>query len=159
VDLAGSAVIRANSIYEELLEEAGRTTFTDLIAVAVRLVRRSELVRHMLSARYPRLYVDEYQDLSPGLHELVMSLCLAPGARVILFAVGGPDQSIYSFNGSRPELLRALAAEVPPISLRRNYRSGDRIIQHAHRALGDPTRHVLGTGDHGEVTAERRPGA
>ena len=51
--------------------------------------------------------MDEYQDLGTALHEMVLQLCFGAGIRV--FAVGDPDQSIYRFNGAKPELLRELS--------------------------------------------------
>jgi UvrD/REP helicase N-terminal domain len=52
--------------------------------------------------------VDEYQDLAPGLHRIVTSLSLEKG-RSTLCAVGDPNQAIYAWTGTRPELLLELA--------------------------------------------------
>jgi DNA helicase-2/ATP-dependent DNA helicase PcrA len=51
-----------------------------------------------MRARFPVLFVDEYQDLGHALHELVLLLCFEGGMR--LFAMGDADQSIYGFTGA-----------------------------------------------------------
>ncbi|MDM3909134.1 UvrD-helicase domain-containing protein [Mycobacterium intracellulare] len=104
--------------------------FTELVALAIDLTERTDVVRKALTAKYPRLYVDEYQDLEPGLDHVVRALCLDPGAASQLFAVGDPDQAIYGFTGTMPELLERLATHplVTPVVLETNYRCGRQII-------------------------------
>ncbi|MFP5434410.1 MAG: 3'-5' exonuclease, partial [Alphaproteobacteria bacterium] len=94
-------------------------------------------IRAALRARFPVLFVDEYQDLGYALHELVLLLCFAGGMR--LFAVGDADQSIYGFTGADPELLQSLVAraDVRVLRLRFNYRSGAKIIRASMGALGE----------------------
>jgi DNA helicase-2/ATP-dependent DNA helicase PcrA len=105
--------------------------------LALRMVRAHEWIRGALRAKFPILFVDEYQDLGHALHELVLLLCFESGIR--LFAVGDPDQSIYAFTGANPELLESLVERpaVRPIHLRFNYRCGTSIIEAAQAALGE----------------------
>ena len=81
--------------------------------------------------------VDEYQDLGPRLHQMVMGLCFSTGIR--LFAVGDADQSIYGFTGANPELLERLSErdDVETVRLRLNYRCGSRIVAASQYALGE----------------------
>jgi superfamily I DNA/RNA helicase len=90
----------------------------------------------VLKAKYPVLIVDEYQDLGVPLHQMVEILCL--DEKIRLFAVGDPDQSIYGFNGSRPNLLRDLAQhdDVELVKLKLNYRCGSDIIKASSALLG-----------------------
>jgi DNA helicase-2/ATP-dependent DNA helicase PcrA len=101
-----------------------------------RLVAGEEWVRAALKARFPVLFVDEYQDLGVPLHRIVVHLASA-GTRVI--AVGDPDQSIYGFTGARPELLRRLAGAngVEKVTLRFNYRCGKTIVSASEVVLGE----------------------
>jgi DNA helicase II / ATP-dependent DNA helicase PcrA len=105
--------------------------------LAVRMINEHEWIRDALKAKFPILFVDEYQDLGHALHELVLQLCFQAGVR--LFAVGDPDQSIYAFTGANPELLQSLTTRpgVRPIHLRFNYRCGTSIIEAAQAALGE----------------------
>lgn len=123
--------------YEELLEEAGLIDFDGIVLSSLRLVEERAWVRKAIQARFPILAIDEYQDLGVPLHRLVMSLCIAGDIR--LFAVGDPDQSIYGFAGSRPDLMQSLAshADVECIRLKLNYRFGSSLIKASTRVLAE----------------------
>lgn len=123
--------------YERELRRRGLIDFDDMPLLAFRLVKDHGWIRDALSARFPVLFIDEYQDLGHALHELVLLLCFKAGIR--LFAVGDADQSIYGFIGANPELLSSLTqrAHVTTYRLRFNYRSGARIIRGSLGALGE----------------------
>jgi DNA helicase-2/ATP-dependent DNA helicase PcrA len=72
---AGDHVVRASKLYEAKLAERGQHDFSGLVKTAVDLVEAHEVVRKVLNAQFPHLYVDEYQDLSPGLDRVVKVLC------------------------------------------------------------------------------------
>ncbi len=123
--------------YEAELRTHGLIDFDDMPLIAFRMIKEHHWIRSALRARYPVLFVDEYQDLGHALHELVLLLCFDGGIR--LFAVGDSDQSIYGFNGANPELLQNLIerTDVQEIRLRFNYRSGTKIIRASLGALGE----------------------
>ncbi len=128
---------RLAEAYEAELRRRGLIDFDDMPLLAVRALRANPWLQRALLAKYPVLVVDEYQDLGRALHRMVMGLCFSTGMR--LFAVGDVDQSIYGFNGARPDLLRQLAEreDVQTIRLRLNYRSGNRIVTASRVALGE----------------------
>ncbi len=152
---SGSHPRAVSSRYEEILQENGVQDFDHLVSGAVDLVENHKLVRDALNARYPRVYVDEYQDLAPGLDRLVHALCFDHGGSSRLFAVGDPDQAVFGWTGSKPELLDELAARDdidPPVRLRRNYRSRDEILSVANRMRrGQPP--MVGDRNGGDVSA------
>lgn len=156
--LAGGHIARATERFEQILHDQGLLDFDDIVIRAVGLVEEHAFVRRALAARYPHLYVDEYQDLAPGLDRLVRALCFDYTANAELFAVGDPFQSIYGWAGSRPELLDELSARsgVTVVQLDINYRSGNEIIRISSRALGEQ-REVRGLREGGTVTAHRVP--
>lgn len=123
--------------YEAELRCEALIDFDDMPLLAFRMIKDHNWIRNALSARFPILFVDEYQDLGHALHELVLLLCFDSGIR--LFAVGDADQSIYGFNGANPGLLQSLIArdEIKTIRLRFNYRSGAKIIRASLGALGE----------------------
>lgn len=123
--------------YEAELHRRGLVDFDDMPLLAFRLIQAYPWIRQSLQARFPILFVDEYQDLGHALHELVLTLCFEAGIR--LFAVGDADQSIYAFTGANPELLIGLTgrAGVRTIRLRFNYRCGTKIIDASMAALGE----------------------
>jgi len=123
--------------YETELRNRGLIDFDDMPLIAFRMIQSHAWIRDALRARFPVLFVDEYQDLGHALHELVLLLCFKGGMR--LFAVGDADQSIYGFTGANPELLQSLLArpDVREVRLRFNYRSGAKIIRASLGALGE----------------------
>jgi DNA helicase-2/ATP-dependent DNA helicase PcrA len=153
-ELGGANFARLARRYEELLLTSGHYDFKDLVRFAVELVERNDWILRVLAARFPHLYVDEYQDLAPGLDRLVQALCFDERADAELFAVGDPDQAIFGFSGTRPQLLRDLAerASVNDVSLEWNYRSPQKLIDAAIRHLGQK-RAVRGRPDGGSIEA------
>jgi len=116
--------------YEGQLHGDQLVDFDDMTLGGLRLVKDHAWIRRALTARFPILLIDEYQDLGQPLHDLVLAL-KGEGARV--FAVGDPDQSIYAFTGAKPELLTELAEmeDVEWARLRLNYRSRKAIVRGA----------------------------
>jgi DNA helicase-2/ATP-dependent DNA helicase PcrA len=149
---AGGQLTAVHRRFEELLHDQGLLDFDDIVIRSVEFVERNEFVRRALAARYPRLYIDEYQDLAPGLDRLVRALCFDQSANAELFAVGDPFQSIYGWTGSRPELLQDLAgrSDVQVVELDVNYRSGNELIRISSKALGQ-VREIRGLRDGGAV--------
>jgi DNA helicase II / ATP-dependent DNA helicase PcrA len=109
--------------------------FEAMTLEALRIVRTSGDVRELLTAKYPWIAVDEYQDLGGPLHQIVTEL---RGAGSKIFAVGDPDQCILAFTGADPLYLTELVEEdaFRTIRLRFNYRSGARLIAAAEATLG-----------------------
>lgn len=139
--------------YEGELRRQGLIDFDDMPLLAYRMIKEHDWILDALRARFPVLFVDEYQDLGNALHELVLLLCFGGGIR--LFAVGDADQSIYGFTGANPELLESLTrhSDVRTIRLRFNYRSGRKIVRASLGALGEERdyREVAGAPE-GELT-------
>lgn len=123
--------------YEQELRKKELIDFDDMPLIAFRMIKENPWIRKALEARFPILFVDEYQDLGYGLHELVQLLCFDGNVR--LFAVGDADQSIYGFTGANPELLRSLTQrqDVQTFQLRFNYRSGIKIVKASSAALNE----------------------
>ena len=122
--------------YESELRLKELIDFDDMPLVAFRMVKEHLWIRDAVRAKFPVLFVDEYQDLGYALHGLVQVLCFDGGIR--LFAVGDVDQSIYGFNNANPKLLEQLSQrhDVRCIKLKFNYRSGHKIIRASMAALG-----------------------
>ena len=154
----GDRIQAVSRLYEETLLSRGLCDFTGLVAYAVEMVEESAALRNILSTIYPNLYVDEYQDLAPGLDRIVRSLCLSFDAKTTLFAVGDPDQAVYAFTGTRPELLDELTRypQVTTTELNQNYRSGQTLIDIAGR-MRPAKSPVIGVRGGGEAWTLRCP--
>lgn len=137
--------------YEDMLFDAGLIDFDGLVLAGLELVEKHEWVRGCVSAKFPVMVIDEYQDLGVPLHRMVVSLMNDAGIRII--AVGDPDQSIYGFTGAKPILLRKLS-EMPgveAIGLKLNYRCADQIIAASSALLPEPQDFESHDGRQGEI--------
>jgi DNA helicase-2/ATP-dependent DNA helicase PcrA len=142
---------RAYAAYQQLLLEHGRMDFGAQIALALRLLRERPYLRRELRERFRYVLVDEFQDTNHVQFELVKLLAGAAEGRRNLTVVGDDDQSIYRFRGAKVENLLGFVASYPDakvLVLRRNYRSGQGILDLAHRLIqeNNPARleHTLG---------------
>ncbi|NEW30413.1 ATP-dependent helicase [Nocardia cyriacigeorgica] len=156
---AGDVVFDVAQRYLNNLASANLIDFTGIIEAAVEIVEKSRTVRKVLNAKYPSIYVDEYQDLAPGLDRLVKALCFDYFTESDLFAVGDPDQAVFGFNGAKPELLHDLSCRqgVTPIQLKSNYRSGHEILRVA-KSMKHSEYEVVGRRVGGRVRATFCPG-
>ncbi|GAA0901278.1 ATP-dependent helicase [Pseudonocardia zijingensis] len=144
---------RVADAYLRYLKQHNLVDFDEIIATAVHLAETVPAVRRVIGAKYRRLYVDEYQDLAPALDRLVRALCFDNQSSTTLFAVGDPDQSIYGWTGSRPELLDELTRKpgVATVPLEENYRSGAGILQVAELLRKRAGRRPMSTSRSGGV--------
>jgi len=124
--------------YEKRVFAAGYIDFESVILYSTKLIQEKEYVRRCLSAKFPWIVIDEYQDLGRPLHEMILSLFTQ--ADIKIFAVGDPDQSIYGFAGAVPDYLMELYNREDTISieLKNNYRSNQDIIDGSETVLNIP---------------------
>jgi DNA helicase-2/ATP-dependent DNA helicase PcrA len=135
-------VARAYQAYERLLLASGRIDFGAQVGLALRLLRERPYLRREYQERFRFILVDEFQDTDHVQFELV-KLLAGGGAQVTV--VGDDDQSIYRFRGAKVENLMGFVDAFPGagrVLLNRNYRSGQRILDAAHRLIrgNDPER-------------------
>jgi DNA helicase-2/ATP-dependent DNA helicase PcrA len=148
---------RAYGVYQRLLHEHGRVDFGAQIGLALRLLRERAHVRRVLQETYRFILIDEFQDTNHVQFELVKLLA---GPRPNLTVVGDDDQSIYRFRGAKVENLLGFRDAFPGgriVVLKRNYRSGQRILDLSHRLIrfNDPDRLEARAGFDKRLVAER----
>ena len=113
--------------------------FDGLVELAAAVLRDDPDAAAGLRARWPRISVDEYQDIDPAQYEL---LRLISGDGAGLTAIGDPDQSIYRFRGADVGIFGRFAADFPgasTVELTRNYRSNPAIVTAAMQAIAPVT--------------------
>ncbi|WP_394212629.1 UvrD-helicase domain-containing protein [Enterovibrio calviensis] len=148
VDWRASDPVSARYIdtYESILRSEGLIDYDDMPLLAYKLLK-IDWIRKAVRAWYPRIFVDEYQDLGVVLNSLVELLCLSGERNASrLFAVGDIDQAIYSFTGATPHLFKELALrqDVADFYLYQNYRSGEMIVRASLGALGKEREYLCG---------------
>jgi superfamily I DNA/RNA helicase len=121
------------------LTERELIDFDGLIELPAALLRAQPEIAAALRARWPRVSVDEYQDIDPVQYEL---LRLISGDGTGLTAIGDPDQAIYGFRGADVGIFGRFAADFPgatTVELTRNYRSNRAIVTAAGQAIAPST--------------------
>ncbi|MET9244936.1 ATP-dependent helicase [Nonomuraea sp. NPDC003709] len=128
-------------LFEERLLDAGLFDYDLIVSLALRILQENPDVSSMVGARFPWLIVDEYQDLGPVLHTLVLHLHMVEKVKIAAF--GDPDQSVMAFAGADPRYLWELAIrqEFREILLSINYRCGQAIIAASQMALDETRSH------------------
>ncbi len=113
--------------------------FDGLVEMPAALLRDDPAIATELRARWPRVSVDEYQDIDAVQYDLLRMIS-GDGAR--LTAIGDPDQAIYRFRGADVGIFGRFAADFPgatTIELTRNYRSSPEIVTAAMQAISPTT--------------------
>jgi len=85
------------NMYQEILKKEGAFDYDDLILKALELLSIPEVQRIYIRPEL-HLIIDEYQDINPLQYKLIKAL-----SPQNIYAVGDPDQSIYSFRGANVE--------------------------------------------------------
>ncbi|GAP09641.1 superfamily I DNA and RNA helicase [Bellilinea caldifistulae] len=118
--------------------------FVQIEMLALHILKTKPALARTLTARYPWWFVDEFQDLSPLFHQMVMHL--VEQQLISVFAIGDPNQCIYEdLQGSKPETIHELSDTVErlcqnhPITLQKNYRSSQNLIEFSNLVLDSPT--------------------
>jgi DNA helicase-2/ATP-dependent DNA helicase PcrA len=120
------------SLYQQKLKESQALDFDDLLFLSVKLFQDHPSVLEAYRKTWTFLLIDEYQDTNFTQYQLI-KLLAAP--RNNIFAVGDPDQSIYSWRGARVQNILNFAQDFPGakiITLEQNYRSRSNILKAAN---------------------------
>ena len=113
--------------------------FDGLVEMSAALLRDDPAIADELRARWPRISVDEYQDIDAVQYDL---LRMITGDGTGLTAIGDPDQAIYRFRGADVSIFGRFAADFPgatTVELTRNYRSSPEIVTAAMQAISPAT--------------------
>ncbi len=132
---SAAADAAASQTYRRLMRERAWVDFDDLILLPAEWLQREPASAAEYRRRWPWVSVDEYQDLDDNQYRLLRQLAAADGN---LCAIGDPDQSIYGFRGSNPEIFLHFTHDFPSarvVRLTRNYRSSQAIVAAALQAI------------------------
>lgn len=115
--------------YWNYLDSHKYVDFNGIIYYAAQLVTQFTFIPGGLAARFAWLLVDEFQDTSE--FQVQILNLIASYGRTRFFIVGDPGQSIMSFAGGRPELMREFASIISAkndLTLSGNFRSSSNIV-------------------------------
>ena len=126
---------RIYQAYQEKLKNCDALDFDDLLFLTVKLFQMHPDVLEVYQNRWLYVLIDEYQDTNLAQYTLTKLLV---EKHQNIFAVGDPDQSIYSWRGARYQNILNFEKDFPGatvIPLDQNYRSTNRILQAANALI------------------------
>jgi DNA helicase-2/ATP-dependent DNA helicase PcrA len=135
-------LVRASRMFDEQLLASNLWDYDSMVARSLEIVRNSPTIANLIATKYPWIVIDEYQDLGPVLHGLVLTFLQSTPMRVVAF--GDPDQTMMEFTGADPRYLKELSETDgfnAPVELQINYRCGRAIIAASHTALDSARDH------------------
>jgi DNA helicase-2/ATP-dependent DNA helicase PcrA len=121
--------------YKFLYWQEGIIDHEDVLYFAYRILDEFPLVCDFLSAKFPYLFVDEFQDTRPVQTQVVEWLA---NAGTIVGVIGDVEQSIYSFTNAKPKHFKdfSLPGQID-YKIDGNRRSTNQIIELLNRVRED----------------------
>lgn len=129
--------------YQSILLENDTLDFGDLLMYTLKLLRERPRVLEALRRRFTYVLVDEFQDTNLTQYEIV-KLIASPRNNITI--VGDDDQAVYSWRGATIENILTFQTDYPDatkIVLTQNYRSVQKILDHAHSFIQANNPHRL----------------
>lgn len=102
-------------VYNSKLLQYGLADVDDLVLKPLLLMNSNERLAIETQRSIKALLIDEYQDINQAQYELIRQLAADNPAKI--FAIGDPNQSIYSFRGSDSSYINLFQADYPKATL------------------------------------------
>ncbi len=128
-------VAEVYELYQRKLFTSNAVDFDDLLLLVVEILERFPDAREHWQKAFRYVLVDEYQDTNHAQYRLLQLLA---AEHQNVFAVGDPDQSVYSFRGADISNILDFERDFPgafTIALEQNYRSTNAILGAANSLI------------------------
>ena len=128
-------LLEVYTLYQEKLKTYNAVDFDDLLFLTVKLFEQEPEILTRYQEKWNFLLVDEYQDTNQAQYTLLRLLSMR---HQNVFAVGDPDQSIYSWRGANIENILNFERDFPGaevVRLEQNYRSKTTILSAANALI------------------------
>ena len=122
-------------MYQKKLKEYHALDFDDLLFLSVKLFKEHPEILSLYQKRWSFILIDEYQDTNEAQYSIAR---LLSQEHKNVFAVGDPDQSIYSWRGANIHNILNFEKDFPGakvVPLEQNYRSRSNILQAANALI------------------------
>jgi len=121
--------------YQEKLALKKCWDFDELLLQTVTLLEKKPDLKDSLQARFPYVFIDEFQDINPIQYRLFQLLTSRDGNWMV---IGDPNQAIYGFRGARADFFSRLQKDCPAlaaIQLRESFRLNQTVLAVASQVL------------------------
>lgn len=127
--------VQAVRRYEDYKKSRNLIDYADVLIRCVRMIENVPHVAQAIRSKYEHFLVDEYQDNDPVQERLLRAWL---GDRRSICVVGDPRQTIFSFKGADPKIMRDFSStfqDAVSVELNQNYRSTKSIVEWANRMM------------------------
>jgi DNA helicase II / ATP-dependent DNA helicase PcrA len=120
--------------YQKLMSLNNAFDFNDLLIYTAKILKNNQELKRSHQNKFTNILVDEFQDVNDLQWEIVN---LFSGSETAVFLVGDPNQSIYGFQGSSPNLISLFVSkdDWTTYYLNTNYRSTGNIVNFSNSFL------------------------
>jgi len=141
------AFVDVYEAYEEALLSRNFYDHNDLITSVLNEINNDSYFQAELQEQFQYILVDEHQDTNDGQNAILHGLIDNPvwEGKPNIFVVGDTKQSIFRFAGASQESFTELfknLKDVVTISLQKNYRSDQKVLNHAHTLISKSEHHA-----------------
>jgi DNA helicase II / ATP-dependent DNA helicase PcrA len=136
-NISKTEFVNAIRRYEEFKKNKNLIDYADALMRCIRMLENVPHVAQLIRSKYEHILVDEYQDNDP-VQERLLDAWL--GDRKSICVVGDPRQTIFSFKGADPTIMRDFPKKhqgTVTLELTRNYRSTKRIVEWANKMMSN----------------------
>ncbi|GMO14395.1 MAG: UvrD-helicase domain-containing protein [Mycoplasmoidaceae bacterium] len=123
-------------LYQKRLLESNNVDFDDLIVLTLEIFNNNDTVVEKWRNRFSYILVDEFQDTNRMQFEILMHLINPKENNV--FAVGDPDQTIYTWRGAYANIFNDYLSHFKNCKkfiLDMNYRSSQKILDASNKLI------------------------
>lgn len=113
--------------YKKYAWEHGVMHYDDVLYFAYKLIKKYPFIAQVIGAKYPYIFLDEFQDSTPLQVEILKKIAASSDA--IIGVIGDTAQAIYGFAGSDPSLFTGFSLpDMVSYEIQGNRRSSKEII-------------------------------
>lgn len=122
--------------YKKMYWKKGIIDHEDVLYLSYQLLKQNPNLVDFVRCKYPYMFIDEFQDTNPIQTEIVKMLA---SSKCIIGVIGDYNQSIYGFQGAKPEDFRDFSVEgLSEYNITDNWRSTKKIINILNKFIDTP---------------------
>lgn len=124
--------------YKRYAWEHGVMHYDDVLYFAYKLIKKYPFIAQVIGAKYPYIFLDEFQDSTPLQVEILKQIAMFSNA--IIGVIGDTAQAIYGFAGADPHLFTGFSLPyMGSYEIQGNRRSSKEIISFLNKISTDLT--------------------